>query len=84
MEEISLTPRALGDTGGEENHVLTIAEIPSHQHKFSALQAEGGGDFGAAYGTASILTATTTFVGGNEPHNLLPPFIALTFCEKGE
>lgn len=29
-----LTARTVGQTGGEENHTLTLAEIPAHQHKY--------------------------------------------------
>lgn len=31
-----LTPRTLGQTGGEENHTLTYAEMPAHTHAISA------------------------------------------------
>jgi microcystin-dependent protein len=32
-----LSPRAIGDTGGEENHGLTTAELPAHTHAVGAV-----------------------------------------------
>jgi len=37
-----LTTRALGDTGGEETHVLTKAELASHKHGIKLNHENGG------------------------------------------
>jgi microcystin-dependent protein len=33
-----LTPRVIGETGGEVNHTLLIAETPPHAHTLNAVQ----------------------------------------------
>lgn len=37
-----LTTRTLGQTGGEEKHTLTTAEMPSHTHTNNSSNADGG------------------------------------------
>lgn len=63
--------------GGEATHILTIDEIPSHQHKVS-LEGQGtsvgtitwsnteGGLFGGLY---------SEWVGGGQAHNNMMPYI---------
>ena len=38
IEEIALTPRVVSEAGGEEKHTLTIAQMPSHTQRFTAMQ----------------------------------------------
>jgi microcystin-dependent protein len=66
----SLTTRTLGQTGGEETHLLTSAEMPSHTHTqnshshnegASATAVNGGINISAAPGTAT----STRFMTGN-------------------
>ncbi len=75
-------PRKLGDIGGEEEHKLTIGEMPIHSH----------GDFWGSDGTKYGMLMENRFhnagfkklkaEGGNKAHNNMPPFIALYFCKK--
>lgn len=69
-----LTPRALGDVFGEEQHQLTVAELASHQHSTGnslligtsappPLDALGPNPFPAATG----------FTGSDQPHNNVQP-----------
>jgi hypothetical protein len=82
---VKLTSHTLAETGGEENHILTVGQLPSHNH--NAYRATGNGD--GLYPKAEVMgprsqaiAAPTQDAGGNQPHNIMPPFIALHYCEK--
>jgi microcystin-dependent protein len=83
----------LGQADGETSHVLTVAEMPSHNHPASAqtVASNPGGTptnsvwatsnsamFGPASDTA-LNAAAVANTGGNQPHENQAPYLALTF-----
>lgn len=77
---------ALGGTGGEENHTLTVNEIPAHTHTVSAPVTQNGSNFTGGGGVSSIQPGdsplTTTPTGGGAAHNNMPPYMALNYIIK--
>lgn len=79
-----LTTRSVGDTGGEEAHVLTVAELASHQHNQIAMRSASGGSTNAieSVSTASTVALNsagyTNYVGSDSAHNNMQPFVAIT------
>lgn len=84
---------ALGATGGEASHTLTIAEMPIHSHSVAksnkntdgvGLQA---GQY-TAYQSENNITPgwywySSTFTdGGGQPHNNMPPYLAVNFWKR--
>lgn len=67
-----LTARALGEYVGEETHVLTIPEIPSHTHDYTAPVNNSGGALGSG-GIFPEITQATTATGGGGAHNNMQP-----------
>lgn len=78
-----LTDRSLGDTGGTENVTLTTNQIPAHNHEIRSSNWEtGGGSGGMGNSTDQQHWGYTENTGGGQPHNNLPPFLAINFLIK--
>jgi microcystin-dependent protein len=83
-----LTARTVGQVGGAEQHTLTEAQMPNHQHAAVTGQPEWafGLNTGAALGAAGTqvgvvqsTTPATASTGGGQPHNNMPPFTVGTW-----
>lgn len=78
-----LTDRLLAATGGEERHVLTLPEMPEHQHSYwytdavSTIDVDIGAD--ATVNGVSTSSWNTGAAGGGQPHNNMPPFLVMQF-----
>ena len=83
---------SVNSTGGEEKHTLTINEIPSHSHKYWTINDNYFGRQPATYNHGSneiaflykwgdnmVDKVDTERIGGNEPHNNMPPYIT-AYC----
>lgn len=72
----------IGDTGGETDHTLTIAESAPHDHTIVNSYRSTTGDrlFSAGGVVNANVTRTTSSVGGGLPHNNMPPYVVLAFA----
>ncbi|MDT8413219.1 MAG: tail fiber protein [Vicingaceae bacterium] len=74
---------AVAKTGGEKEHVLTEAEMPSHSHKVIKSSGTGGNSeypSNTAMGNTTPHEATigtTADTGGDQPHENRPPYTVL-------
>jgi microcystin-dependent protein len=83
----------LGELGGEQNHTLTISELPAHTHSWGATNTAAN----APNPTSNLLGASAEYnnsasnlvamypgvlatVGGSQPHLNMQPFLTLNFC----
>ena len=77
---------AIGTTGGEETHTLTIDEIPPHTHPWNAgatVFGEGGGnDVSQVAGSRNYQYLAIGNTGGGQAHNNMPPYKVVYIWER--
>lgn len=88
-QDIPLTPRRWREFGGEEEVVLSEAQMPPHSHKLVASFKENGLAWATQASSHRIPTNERTtkpdtdwIEGRGKAHPNMPPFIALYFCKK--
>jgi len=85
----------LGESSGEENHTLQMAEMPQHTHLASGVTVNGNapapanallaGESTAMYAPpdanlVALVAGTISNTGGSQPHTNMQPYLTLTFC----
>jgi len=79
---------SLGDSGGEDEHQLSESEMPSHKHSFNKRGDDGVGATGSSFSVVGFDTnigggdGDMNNTGGDQPHNNMPPFLAVSFIIK--
>ena len=84
---------SLGQSGGEQTHVLTVGEEPTHTHTATGTTTAGdspiptGNYLGAADNMYAPLANATTLhpttvsnAGGSQPHDNMQPYLVLNAC----
>ena len=85
---LTSTGLSAGSIGGEQTHIMTTEEMPSHAHSMKVvstsaavgsyyLNTQAGAPIqGSAFFTSN---ATTELTGGNEDFNVMPPYVAMNW-----
>lgn len=86
---------SVGQTGGEQAHTLSIAELPTHVHVANASNNAGSAAtpdgnllgnsnpnslFGPTQSLVATRAGTIANVGGSQAHLNMQPFLTLSFC----
>lgn len=87
---------SLGQAAGQEQHTLTIQEIPQHQHLIVASannpsQTSPGGAYPSTFTTDNVYTPNASAngvmsptaignAGGSQPHNNMQPYLVVNIC----
>ncbi|MEM0945168.1 MAG: hypothetical protein AAGI70_14620, partial [Pseudomonadota bacterium] len=75
-------------TGGEERVTLTVAQMPRHSHqergsnRLDVAQAPRDQIHVQDVDNTGFQKIISHESGGGQPHNNMPPYIALYFCKK--
>lgn len=75
---------ALGDFGGEKTHTLTIDEMPNHNHVLN-FRTSGSQPLEGNHGAYLLAGTNNTAIasaGGDQPHNIMQPYLVTNFIIK--
>ena len=81
----------LGKTGGEKEHKLTVEEMPRHTHTYARHHFWNGEqvDLADVLGEGTVVKGSginvpTSWVGENQPHNIMQPYVTCNFIIKAK
>lgn len=83
---LTSTGLSRGSLGGEQTHIMTLEEMPSHRHQMRVSSAIGGVSIAylramePAPATALYSTrANSELTGGSDDFNVMPPYVAMNW-----
>lgn len=78
-----------GGAGGEEEHALSVSEMPSHTHPGSTLTRSTDGfgsgtwgNFGVSNGSSATFPLSVAAQGGDAAHENMPPFVTTNYIVR--
>jgi microcystin-dependent protein len=82
-----LSMRALAYSAGEENHLLTAAEMPAHYHNVRVKTTDSSNTAGTDLTNGYTVSGPSTWMatdtqGGSATHNNMHPFLVVNFIIK--